>query len=109
MHNRPQHQPQPYQQPTQGGNEGGQEVGGLPAFITGGGGQPQQNPGQNQNGHDQGDRSQDRFAGIDGGGGIVAVVASVLTVRILAAVHQQGAAPQPAQDEGGGDEPRQPD
>src|SRR4029077_10000906 len=65
VQNRPQHQPQPYQQqpnqqqPNQGG-QGGQEVGGLPAFITGGG-QPQQNPGQNQNGHDQGDRGQDRF------------------------------------------------
>src|SRR6476659_2198805 len=108
VHNRPQHQPQQYQQqPNQGGQEGGQEVGGLPAFITGGG-QPQQNPGQNQNGHDQGDRGQDRFGmhrrrrrhrgggyrpdRPDFGGG-----------------QQQGAAPQPAHDEGGGDEPRQPE
>ena len=108
VHNRPQHQPQQYQQqPNQGGQEGGQEVGGLPAFITGGG-QPQPNPGQNQNGHDQGDRGQDRFGmhrrrrrhrgggyrpdRPDFGGG-----------------QQQGAAPQPAHDEGGGDEPRQPE
>src|SRR6516225_236094 len=54
VHNRQQHQPQPYH-PNQGGHEGGQDVGGLPAFITGGG-QPQQNSGQN--GHDQGDRNQ---------------------------------------------------
>ena len=48
VQNRPQqhqqHQQQPYPQPNQGGHEGGQDVGGLPAFITGGG-QPQQNPG----------------------------------------------------------------
>jgi hypothetical protein len=108
VHNRPQHQPQPYQQPTQGGNEGGQEVGGLPAFITGGGGQPQQNPGQNQNGHDQGDRSQDRFGRHRrrrhrGGGGFRPDRPD------FAGGPSQGAAPQPAQDEGGNDEPRQPD
>jgi hypothetical protein len=50
--NRPQQQPQA--QP-----ETGQEVGGLPAFITGGG-QPQPGGG---NGHDQGERNQDRYGG----------------------------------------------
>jgi hypothetical protein len=109
VQNRPQHQQQPYPQPNQGGHEGGQDVGGLPAFITGGG-QPQQNSGQN--GYDQGDRGQDRFGHRrrrrhrgggyrqdrpdrpDFGGG-----------------HQQNVAPQPVQDDSGGanDEPRQPD
>ena len=56
VHNRPQHQQQPYPQPTQGGHEGGQELGGLPAFITGGNAQPQQNP--SSNGHDQPDRGE---------------------------------------------------
>ena len=107
VHNRPQHQPQPYQQPTQGGHEGGQEVGGLPAFITGGGGQPQQNPGQNQNGHDQGDRGRIVSAGIDVVV-IAAVVASALTAPILLAVNFAGRGAPTGQDEGGGDEPRQP-
>jgi hypothetical protein len=103
VHNRPQHQGQPYPQPAQGGHEGGHDVGGLPAFITGGG-QPQQNAGPN--GHDQGDRGQDRFGmhrrrrrhrgggyrpdRPDFGGG------------------NPQAAPQSTQDDGG-DEPRQPD
>src|SRR5476651_1275050 len=69
QHSRPQHQPpqqpqhQPYVQPHQGGNVAAPEVAGLPAFITGGG-QPQPNVVPNaegQNGHDQGDRGQDRF------------------------------------------------
>jgi hypothetical protein len=56
-------QPQPsYPQPSV--NEGA-EIGGLPAFITGGGGQAQPQPQQNgggQNGHDaQGERGGDRF------------------------------------------------
>src|SRR5581483_8384626 len=107
MHNRPQPQPQqqqPYPQPSQGGHEGGQDVGGLPAFITGGG-QPQQGPGPN--GYDQADRGQDRFGHRrrrrhrgggyrpdrpDFGGG-----------------HQQNVAPQPMQDDGGSDEPHQPE
>jgi Domain of unknown function (DUF4167) len=71
QHSRPQHQPsqqpqqQPYVQPIQGGNNAAPDVGGLPAFITGGG-QPQPNVGPNgnqgdgQNGHDQGG-GQDRF------------------------------------------------
>jgi hypothetical protein len=71
QHSRPQHQPppQPYVQPVQGGNMGGNnaapDVGGLPAFITGGG-QPQPainpnaNQGDGQNGQDQGG-GQDRF------------------------------------------------
>jgi hypothetical protein len=54
-----QHRPQPHQPQHQ--PDGGQEVGGLPAFITGGG-QPQPNVGGG-NGHDQGERSQDRFGG----------------------------------------------
>jgi len=68
QHRPPQHQPQqqPYVQPIQSGNNAAPDVGGLPAFITGGG-QPQPNvaPNANQgdgpNGHDQGDRGQDRF------------------------------------------------
>jgi hypothetical protein len=102
VHNRPQHQQQPHQ-PNQGG---GQDVGGLPAFITGSG-QPQQNPAQN--GHDQGDRGQDRF-GMHrrrrrhrGGGGYRPDRPD------YSGGHQQGAAPQPAQDESGDDEPRQPE
>jgi hypothetical protein len=70
QHGRPQNQPQqqPYVQPVQGGNNGGNaapEVGGLPAFITGGG-QPQPTiapagaPPDGQNGYDQGG-GQDRF------------------------------------------------
>lgn len=59
--NRPQHQPQHQPQPS-GNNDAAPEVGGLPAFITGGGQpqQPVQNAGQGGNGHDQGDRP-DRF------------------------------------------------
>jgi hypothetical protein len=60
VQNRPQQQPQYQPQPS--GNDAAPEVGGLPAFITGGG-QPQQasqNAGQGGNGHDQGDRP-DRF------------------------------------------------
>ena len=63
---RPQHQPQqqPYPQPNQGATHAAPpDVGGLPAFITGGG-QPQPNVSPNAadgpNGHDQGDRN-DRF------------------------------------------------
>jgi Domain of unknown function (DUF4167) len=49
---------QPQQQPNVG-NDGAQNVGGLPSFITGGG-QPQ-SPNPGPNGHEQGDRNQDRF------------------------------------------------
>jgi hypothetical protein len=58
--------PASYPQPTAGGNEASPEIGGLPSFITGGG-QPQVPQGQNggqaaaANGHDQGERGQDRF------------------------------------------------
>ncbi|HET9717099.1 MAG TPA: DUF4167 domain-containing protein [Pseudolabrys sp.] len=108
MHHRPpqQHQ-QPYHQHAQQSGEGGQDVGGLPAFITGaGGGQPQQNSGSN--GHDQGDRNQDRFG-----------------MHRRRRRHRGGYRPdrpdfggnqpqhvtqQPVQqDDGGNDEPRQPD
>jgi hypothetical protein len=65
-HHQPQHQPQhqPYVQPNQGATHAAPpDVGGLPAFITGGG-QPQPNVSPNvadgPNGHDQGDRN-DRF------------------------------------------------
>jgi len=50
QHNRPQHQP-PQQQPFAQAPEGA-DVNGLPAFITGGGAQPQQ-PNVNGNGHEQ--------------------------------------------------------
>ena len=89
----------------QGGHEGGgQDLGGLPAFITGGGGaqQPQQNPGPN--GHEQGDRGQDRFGHRrrrrHRGGGYRPDRPE------FGGNNPQTAAPQP--DEGG-DEPRQPD
>ena len=62
-HQPQQHQPQPSMQAAPQPNvDAAPEVGGLPAFITGGG-QPQPAAGQNgaQNGHDQGDRGQDRF------------------------------------------------
>jgi len=95
---RPQHQPQ--HQP-----EGGQEMGGLPAFITGGNQQPQQNVGGG-NGHDQGgDRNQDRYGNNyrrrrrhRGGGGY-------RPDRPDFSGNPQGAAPQ---GDGGGDEPHQP-
>jgi hypothetical protein len=104
VQNRPQPQQQPYQQPSQGNNEGGgQDLGGLPAFITGGGGpQPQQNPAPN--GHEQGDRGQDRFGHRrrrrHRGGGYRPDRPE------FGGNNPQTAAPQP--DEGG-DEPRQPD
>jgi hypothetical protein len=51
---------QPPQQQPNIGHDSAPDVGGLPSFITGGGGQPQQ-PDSGSNGHDQGDRNQDRF------------------------------------------------
>ena len=103
--NRPQ---QNFQQPAPAqGNDG--DVGGLPSFITGGGGQPQQinnNPqGGQQNGHDQGDR-QDRFGHRRrrrhrGGGGYRPDRPD------FGNNNPQGAAPQMPND--GGDEPRQPE
>jgi hypothetical protein len=116
VHNRPQHQQQPFQQPGQGGHEGGQEVGGLPAFITGGGQPQQQNTGPN--GYDQGDRGQDRYGHRRrrrhrGGGGY-----RPDRPDFGGGNPQQGAAPQGAAPQGaapqsthddGGDEPRQPE
>jgi hypothetical protein len=116
QHRRPQHQPQqPQQQPqpsfpqpaVQGGNVA-PDVGGLPAFITGGG-QPQPNVSPNanqgdQNGNDQGgDRNQDRFGRRrrrhrSGGGFRPDNFGNT----------NQGAAPPTVQGDGG-DEPRQPD
>src|SRR5476651_348660 len=112
---RPQHQPQPqhqpYVQPVQGGNVGGNtaapDVGGLPAFITGGG-QPQPNIAPNAdgpNGHDQGDR-QDRFGHRRrrrhrSGGNFNNRPDNFGNVA------PQGAAPSVPNE--GGDEPRQPD
>ncbi len=97
VQNRPQHQPQ--HQP-----EGGQDMGSLPAFITGGN-QPQQNIGGG-NGHEQGDRNQDRFGGgyrrrrrHRGGGGVRPDRPD------FGSGNPQGAAPQGD----GGDEPRQPE
>jgi len=59
QHRSPQHQPQqqPFAQPPAGDAEGT----GLPAFITGSGGQPQPQPNGAQNGHDPGERGQERF------------------------------------------------
>lgn len=108
----PQHQQQPQQQPypqtNQGGQEGGQDVGGLPAFITGGG-QPQQNSGQN--GYDQGDRGQDRFGHRrrrrHRGGGYRQ---DRPDRQDFGGGHPQNVAPQPMPDDSGtGDEPRQPE
>jgi len=70
QHSRPPHQPQQpqqsYPQPSvQGGNDVVPDPNALPAFITGGQPQPSVAPNPNQsfgqNGHDQGDRGQDRF------------------------------------------------
>jgi hypothetical protein len=77
------------------------EVGGLPAFITGGN-QPQPNVGGGNNGHDQGERNQDRFGGFrrrrrHRGG--------YRPDRPDLAGGPQGASPP---GEGGGDEPPQP-
>jgi Domain of unknown function (DUF4167) len=109
---RPQPQPQhqPYVQPVQGGNAGGNtaapDVGGLPAFITGGG-QPQPNIAPNAdgpNGHDQG--GQDRFGHRRrrrhrSGGNFNNRPDNFGNVA------PQGAAPSVPNE--GGDEPRQPD
>ncbi|HZL41079.1 MAG TPA: DUF4167 domain-containing protein [Pseudolabrys sp.] len=114
---RPQHQPQQQPnapQPNQGGHDAAPDTGGLPAFITGGGGQPQPNPGQNnnqgngQNGYEQGDR-QDRFGHRrrrrHRGGGY-----RPERPDNFGNTNPQGAAPQPAPGDGGGDEPpRQPE
>jgi hypothetical protein len=113
---RPQHQPQqqPYVQPNQGGSNVVADVTGLPAFITGGG-QPQPNVGPNvnqadgQNGHDQGDRGQDRFGHRRRrrhrpGGGF-----RQERPDNFGNVNPQSAAPQPIPGDGGDEPPRQPD
>ena len=117
QHSRPQHQSlqqpqhQPYVQPVQGGNNAAPDVGGLPAFITGGG-QPQPNVGPNanqgdgQNGHDQGG-GQDRFGHRRrrrhrGGGNFNNRPDN------FGNVSPQGAAPT-APGDGGDEPPRQPD
>src|SRR6476660_2743364 len=113
VHNRQQHQPQPYH-PNQGGHEGGQDVGGLPAFITGGG-QQKQNSGQN--GYDQGDRGQDRFGHRrrrrHRGGGYRPDRQDRQDRpdrKDFGGGHQQNVAPQPMPDDSSaGDEPRQPE
>ena len=89
-------------------HEGGQDVGGLPAFITGGG-QPQQNSGQN--GYDQGDRGQDRFGHRrrrrHRGGGYRP---DRPDRQDFGGGHQQNVAPQPTPDDNSAsDEPRQPE
>ena len=115
QHNRPQHQPQQqpqqsFPQPSvQSGNVGTPDVTGLPAFITGGG-QPQPNVSPNtnqavgQNGHEQGDRNQDRFGRRrrrhrSGGG---------FRPDNFGNANPQGAAPS-VPGEGGDEPPRQPD
>src|SRR5450830_1688852 len=116
QHARPQHQPQQqppqsFPQPSvQGGNVGAPDVAGLPAFITGGGGQPQPtvapnaNQGGGQNGHDQGDRNQDRFGRRrrrhrSGGG---------FRPDNFGNANPQGAAAPSVPGEGGDEPPRQP-
>lgn len=95
---RDQQQSRPQQTPP-----AGQEVGGLPAFITGGN-QPQPNTGGN--GHDQGERNQDRYGGgyrrrrRHRGGGF-------RPDRPDIGGNPQGADAAP-QGEGGGDGPQQP-
>jgi len=111
VQNRPQHQQQPHSQPSQGGHEGGQDVGGLPAFITGGG-QPQQNSGPN--GYDQGDRGQDRFGHRrrrrHRGGGYRPDRHDRPDRQDFGGGHPQNVAPQPiSEDSSAGDEPRQPE
>jgi Domain of unknown function (DUF4167) len=110
QHGRPQNQPnQPQQQPHHGGNDGGHEVGGLPSFITGGGGQPQpQQQNYGQNGHEQGERNQDRFGRRRrrhrGGGGFRP------ERQDFGNANPQAAPAQPTQGDGGGEEPpRQPE
>ncbi len=110
---RQQNQPQQqaYPQPSiQGGNVTVPDPNALPAFITGGGA-PQQNVNQpaGPNGHDQGDRGQDRF-GMHrrrrrhrGGGGF-----RPERPDNFGNTAPQGAAPQSVPGDGG-DEPRQPD
>lgn len=117
QHGRPQHQPQQQApQPSgQGGNVAVPDPNALPAFITGGG-QPQQNVGPNANqpagpnGHDQGDRNQDRF-GVHrrrrrhrGGGGF-----RPERPDNFGNTAQPGAAPQSLPGDGGDEPPRQPD
>ncbi len=85
----------------------------LPAFITGGGGQPQQpvsqntNQGSGQNGHEQGDR-QDRFGHRrrrrHRGGGY-----RPDRPDNFGNANPQGAAPQPIPGDGGDEPPRQPE
>ena len=105
--NTPQPQHQPYVQPRQDGNNAAPDVGGLPAFITGGGGQPQPNvPVEGQNGHDQGG-GQDRFGHRRrrrhrGGGSFNNRPDNFGNVA------PQGAAPS-APGEGGDEPPRQPE
>jgi Domain of unknown function (DUF4167) len=100
QNNRPPQQTQP--QPA------GQEIGALPAFITGGNQQPQSNAGGN--GHDQGDRNQDRFGGgyrrrrrhRSGSGG------GFRQDRPDLGGNPQGAEASPQGGGSGGDEPHQP-
>ena len=113
---RPQHQPQqqPYVQPSvQGGNVAVPDPNALPAFITGGGGQPpanaapNANQGYGQNGHEQGDRP-DRFGHRrrrrHRGGGY-----RPDRPDNFGNANPQGAAPQPNPGDGGDEPPRQPE
>jgi hypothetical protein len=110
QHNRPQ---QPFAQPSvQGGNVAVPDPNALPAFITGGG-QPQPNadPNPNQgygpNGHEQGDRNQDRFGHRRRRrhrGGY-----RPDRPDNFGNANPQGAAPQPMPGDGGDEPPRQPE
>ena len=108
QHRPPQHQPQqqPYVQPVQPANNVAPDVGGLPAFITGGG-QPQPNvapnQGDGQNGHDSQDRFGHRRRRRHRGGGNFNN-----RPDNFGNIAPQGAAPS-APTEGGDEPPRQPD
>ncbi|MGH6725819.1 MAG: DUF4167 domain-containing protein [Pseudolabrys sp.] len=101
--NRAQQQPQPSAQPAVPGNA---DPNALPAFITGGQPQPNAdgnpNQGYGQNGHEQGDRNQDRFGHRrrrrHRGGGYRGD-------RPENFGNTQGAAPQPVPGDGGGEQP----
>ena len=58
QHNQPQHQQPQHQQPNQSASVEGNDGERLPSFITGGGGQPQQNNSQNGYDNQGGDRYQ---------------------------------------------------
>ena len=93
VHNRPQHQPQQYQQqPNQGGQEGGQEVGGLPAFITGGGSSRNRIPARTRTVTTRATVARIVSACI-AGADVIAAVDTVLIAPTLAAVNSKAQRP----------------